>query len=122
MAPRGSPLGGRSPPVAPTLRRVRGVASIDRLPDGLRLVRSTPTFDESTVPAGLLAAHRVADGVWGLLVVESGSLSFEFDDDPDGGRVLGAGDRQVIPPARSHHLVVDSPVRFHVEFHRRDES
>ena len=94
------------------------VPPIDRLPDGLHLVRTIPTFDEASVPAGLLAAHRVADGVWGRLVVLAGSLRFAFEDDPTGGRTLHAGQRQVIPPRRPHHLVVDQPVRFHLEFHR----
>ncbi|MCB0991196.1 MAG: DUF1971 domain-containing protein, partial [Acidimicrobiales bacterium] len=41
------------------------------LPDGLEHVRTTDIFDNDTVPAGLLRAHRVADGVWGRLVVHS---------------------------------------------------
>ena len=36
-----------------------------QLPDGLEHVRTTDVFDNTTVPAGLLRAHRVADGVWG---------------------------------------------------------
>lgn len=90
------------------------------LPPGCELVRTTPEFDERTVPSGLLGAHRVATGVWGRLVVREGSLHFGFDD---GGaeareRVVGAGDSQVIPPGRPHHLTIDGAVRFVVEFHR----
>lgn len=40
-----------------------------QLPDGLVLIRTTDVFDNATVPASLLRAHRVADGVWGRLVV-----------------------------------------------------
>ena len=90
------------------------------LPPGCSLVRTTPEFDEHTVPTGLLRAHRVADGVWGRLVVRAGSLSFGFDDEaPDAtDRVVAAGGSQVIPPGRSHHVSVDGAVRFVVEFHR----
>jgi tellurite resistance-related uncharacterized protein len=88
------------------------------LPDGLTLHRTTPTFDESSVPTGLLAAHSVADGVWGRLVVASGAIGFVFEDEPDLVRILTAGESQVIPPVRTHHLIVDGPVTFAVEFHR----
>lgn len=90
------------------------------LPIGLELMRSTPNFDEQSVPAGLLAAHRVADDVWGRLVVTSGSLRFVFEDAVAGsaGRTIVAGEHQVIPPARAHHVELVGPVGFHVEFHR----
>ena len=89
-----------------------------RLPDGLALVRTTPVFDESTVPAALLRAHRVATGVWGRLVVRTGALTFVFEDDDTGGRAVTAGQSVVIPPDRPHHLVTGDPVTFVVEFHR----
>jgi len=89
-----------------------------QLPDGLLLQRTTPTFDEISTPKGLRAAHTVADGVWGRLVVEDGALGFVFEDRPDEVRTIGAGEYQVIPPTRLHHVVIDGPVRFAVEFHR----
>ncbi len=90
-------------------------------PDGLRLVRTTPEYDEGTVPTGLLAAHRVASGVWGRLVVRTGALRFVFEEGPDEGRVVEAGETQTIPPDVSHHIVTIGPVRFAVEFHRGDD-
>lgn len=88
------------------------------LPAGLTLQRTTPTFDEQSTPAGLRKAHRVADGVWGRLRVERGSLGFVFEDRPDEVRTVSAGASQVIPPSRAHHVVIVGPVRFAVEFHR----
>ncbi len=88
------------------------------LPDGVELVRTTPTFDESSVPIGLLAAHHVAEGVWGRVVVASGSVGFMFDDQPELIRSVQVGEVQVIPPGRSHRLVVEGPVTLAVEFHR----
>jgi tellurite resistance-related uncharacterized protein len=117
----------------------------DALPADVRYVRTTPTFTEDTVPAGLLADHQLAAGVWGVLEVLSGHLRFVFDDDPppgdeastddeastedgegpdtvDAGSWIGlrSGDSQVIPPGRLHHLVIDHPVAFRIEFHRID--
>ena len=88
------------------------------LPDGLELARTTPEFDEHTVPSGLLGAHRIAPGVWGLLRVRSGSLRFVFESAGDEPRTLDAGATQVIPPGELHHVDVDGPVGFVVEFHR----
>ncbi len=70
------------------------------------------------MPAGLLASHRVADGVWGRLVVRTGSLTLVFEDDDGPGHLVGAGQHVVIPPGREHHLRLDGPVTFVVEFHR----
>jgi cupin 2 domain-containing protein len=51
-----------------------------QLPHGVELQRVTPEFDADTVPAGLLRAHRIAAGVWGLLRVTAGSVRFVFED------------------------------------------
>ncbi len=90
----------------------------ERLPVGLALQRTTPSFDEHSAPAGLRRAHQVADGVWGRLLVESGALGFVFEDTPGDVRIIEAGQHQVIPPLALHHVVIDRPVRFSVEFHR----
>ena len=100
-------------------RRQRGVVRrsvMIELPAGCELVRTTREFDEHTVPAGLLAAHRVAEGLWGRLVVRDGSVGFGFDDGNE--RTVSVGESQVIPPGRLHHLSIDGAVRFVVEFHR----
>lgn len=104
---------------------MRGSASNGRivmidveLPDEAEFVRSTPDFDEHSVPAGLLAAHRVADGVWGRLVVSDGSIVVVFEDDPAWRYSIAAGSSQVLPPGVRHHVEIVGPVQFAVEFHR----
>ncbi len=92
----------------------------ESLPHGLELDRTTDEFDERTVPTGLLRDHRVATGVWGRLVVRSGALRFGFGDDDE--FVVSAGASVVIPPDRVHHVAVDGPVRFAVEFHRAPDT
>ena len=67
------------------------------LPPGLVHLRTTPEFDERSVPAGLLAAHRIAEGVWGLLRVRAGTLDFVVEDGSTPPRRLRPGDTQVIP-------------------------
>jgi len=89
------------------------------LPAGLVLVRTTPVFGNDTVPAGLLDSHQVAAGVWGRLVVHTGSVGFVFDDESDQEITIDAGGDVVIPPTRLHHVLLDGPATFAVEFHRQ---
>jgi tellurite resistance-related uncharacterized protein len=96
---------------------VAGGERPNTLPDGLVHLRTTPEFDEHSVPSGLLGAHRVAPGVWGLLRVRSGSVDFVFEDGATPPRRVGAGDSQVIPPGDRHHLELVGSVTFVVEFH-----
>ena len=90
-----------------------------QLPAGLEHARTTRVFDQTSAPAGLLAAHRIAPGVWGRLLVHSGSLVFRFEDEPERAHRLDEGETLVIPPNRPHRLELDeSPVSFATEFHR----
>lgn len=86
------------------------------LPGSVRLVRTTPTFTDATVPAGLLRAHRIAAGVWGRLRVEEGTVTFVLEASGE-SRSLGAGETQVIEPDTPHHVVVEPGAVFAVEFH-----
>lgn len=88
------------------------------MPDGLEHVRTTDTFDNATVPAGLLRAHRVSEGVWGRLVVHSGAVAFVFEDEPDRPIHVAQGGSVAIPPARQHHVELTGPTTFAVEFQR----
>ncbi len=93
------------------------MAADERLPEGAAHVRTTPTFTGETVPAGLLATHRVAAGNWAVLAVHAGTVHFTFDDRPS-VRTLRAGESQVIPPQRPHHIVVDDRTSFDIAFYR----
>ena len=79
-------------------------------------------WNEDTVPAGVLSGHRVADGVWGQLVVRSGSVGFVFEDEPDVTIQVTADGRVVIPPGRLHHVVLSGPATFVVEFYRQPKT
>jgi tellurite resistance-related uncharacterized protein len=102
----------------PTTVRFGIMADSATLPPDLDLVRTTAVWDEHTVPDGLLSAHRVADGVWGQLVVRSGAVGFVFEDEPDVTHRLSTDERITIPPGRPHHVALDGPVTFVVEFYR----
>ncbi|MEZ5227937.1 MAG: DUF1971 domain-containing protein [Acidimicrobiales bacterium] len=97
------------------------MADQHEIPDGFVLARTTAVFDNDTVPAGLLRAHRVADGVWARLVVHTGTVGFVFEDTADEPIELVAEQAIVIPPARLHHVELSGPATFAVESHRPDD-
>ena len=88
------------------------------LPREAIAVRRTPTFDQESLPDGLLRAHQIADGTWGVLRVERGDITFVWESPDTPPRRMSIGDHQVIPPRIPHHLEVDGEVRVHIEFHR----
>lgn len=95
----------------------RGSLDDLELPPGSSLVRTTPAFDSESVPDALLSSHRVAQGVWGLVRVEAGEVTFTSESTGD-ERVLGPGQTQVIEPDTPHRVAPDAQARFVVEFYR----
>ena len=87
------------------------------MPDGLRLVRTTPEFTDESVPAGLRNAHQVAAHVWGRLCVRRGTVRFVFEDPPGTEHVVSAGEHLDIPPNVAHRVAPEAGARFVVEFH-----
>jgi tellurite resistance-related uncharacterized protein len=88
------------------------------LPDDLEVVRSTDTWTERTMPAGLRRGHRVASGMWGRLRVVEGELRFVAQTQPVLDVTVVADTPQAIPPEVEHEVEPKGPVRFFVEFLR----
>lgn len=94
------------------------------LPDGLDKLRSTPTWDAETMPAGLRSEHRLAAGIWALLVVEEGEVRFRSRA-LAGGPLTGgtdvtvvAGGAQAVPPEAPHTVELGPGTRFHLDILR----
>jgi tellurite resistance-related uncharacterized protein len=86
------------------------------MPDGLVLARTAGPFDETTLPAGLRRAHRVAERTWACLRVASGELQLTLETDPPRTLRLEAPAAQAIPPAVPHSVTPEGPVVLLVEF------
>lgn len=86
------------------------------LPADLCVLRTTATWTQDTMPAGLRRAHRVASGTWGRLQIQSGELRFRASTEPAIDVVLRAGDSQPIPPDVEHDVEPQGSVQFLVEF------
>ena len=86
------------------------------LPDALRFVRSTPVWDERTLPGGLRRTHRVAGGTWGRITVHEGRLRFRARTEPPLDVVIGPDMTQAIPPDVEHDVTPLGVVRVSVDF------
>jgi tellurite methyltransferase len=86
------------------------------MPDSLRWVRTTPIWDQTTMPDGLRRIHRIAAGTWGRVVVHDGRLRFKAAVTPTLDVELRGGEMQAIPPGVDHEVEPLGVVRFSVEF------
>ena len=86
-----------------------------QLPPDVAPYRSTPIFDQGSIPAGLRRAHSTKPGVWGRIVVEEGELLYRIVESGEEQR-LSRGLPGIIEPGVLHEVVVVGAVRFRVEF------
>jgi tellurite resistance-related uncharacterized protein len=93
------------------------------LPGDVRPYKRTAVFTEATVPAGLRRAHATKPGAWGTIRVLDGRLAYRITDPrgPASEQILTPqGEPGVVEPTILHEVEPLGPVRFFVEFHRRD--
>lgn len=88
------------------------------LPSHVVHYKTTPEFTQDTVPAGLQRNHTTAHGVWGRIVVHEGSLRYVIEEPEKEEHLLGPDTPGIVEPQVAHHVVIEGPVRFAVEFHR----
>lgn len=87
-------------------------------PPGLQLERTSPKWDERTVPRGLLRSHRLAPSTWGAITVHSGVLRFEMASEPPRSVELRPGSPvQYVPPEVEHEVEPIGQVRFDLAFY-----
>lgn len=78
--------------------------------------RTTPVFDETSLPAALRRDHRTKAGVWGVIRVLEGEVVFTVLDPPDEQRLTR--DRPgLILPDQPHFVTPCGPMRMQVEFY-----
>jgi tellurite resistance-related uncharacterized protein len=80
--------------------------------------KSTPVFDESTLPAGLRKEHRTKPGVWGVIRVIEGQLRYQVLD-PVSETILDPEHPGLVLPDQPHFVEPLGPMRMQVEFYDR---
>ena len=82
--------------------------------------KSTPVFDDTTLPAALRREHRTKDGVWGVIRVLEGELRLVLDDRPGvgaAGTILTPDSPGLIRPQQAHHVEPLGRMRMQVDFY-----
>jgi hemoglobin len=98
------------------LRFHQGKSTLAARPVSREPYRSTPEFDQDTLPAGLRRDHRTKAGTWGVIRVLEGRLRLHWAD-PPATRELAAGDTAVVAPEQTHWVEPVGPMRMRVDFH-----
>lgn len=78
--------------------------------------RSTPVFDEHTLPAALRREHRTKQGVWGVIRVLHGELKLTFTESGE-SRMLLPGSPGFLLPDQPHLVEPTGPMRMQVDFY-----
>lgn len=78
--------------------------------------RSTPVFDEVTLPAALRARHTTKAGVWGVIRVIEGRLSLTYLEPPR-EIILDADNPGRIEPEQPHFVTPLGPMKMQVDFY-----
>ncbi|MDH5231291.1 MAG: DUF1971 domain-containing protein [Gammaproteobacteria bacterium] len=85
------------------------------LPEDVHAFRTTDTFDQDSIPAGLLKEHQLKENTWGKIHIIEGKLILEFLDNGN-LQVLSKDKPGIIPPQVFHQVRAVEGVRFYVEF------
>jgi tellurite resistance-related uncharacterized protein len=86
------------------------------LPEGLDIYACTPDFTHRTLPAELSEDHALPEGVWAVLRVLEGTLTY-IAASHSWPTTVPAGGVVIIEPQLTHRLQLSGPTRFFIELH-----
>ncbi|CDO34762.1 DUF1971 domain-containing protein [Novosphingobium sp. KN65.2] len=81
-----------------------------------RPYRSTPVFDQDTLPTALRSRHDTKAGVWGLVRVFEGELKLTYLD-PCSEIILTPGRPGLILPEQPHFVTPLGAMKMQVDFY-----
>ena len=77
--------------------------------------RSTPVFDQDTLPLALRARHDTKAGVWGVIRVIEGQLELTYLDPPS-TTILTPDKAGLVQPQQPHFVTPIGAVKMQVDF------
>ncbi|QGN55512.1 DUF1971 domain-containing protein [Novosphingobium sp. Gsoil 351] len=80
--------------------------------------RTTPIFDEVTLPAALRREHRTKPGVWGVVRIFEGQLKLSVIEPPQ-ELMLSPGSPGLLLPDQPHLVEPIGSMRMQVEFYNQ---
>lgn len=81
--------------------------------------KSTPVFDETTLPDGLRREHSTKAGVWGVIRVLEGRLKLTWLDTGE-ERILAPSRPGLVAPEQPHLVEPVGPMRMRVDFYDQE--
>jgi tellurite resistance-related uncharacterized protein len=78
--------------------------------------RSTPVFDEASLPKALRSRHNTKAGVWGMIRVIEGRLKLRYLE-PASEVVLEPGKPGLVLPEQPHEVEPLGAMRMQVDFY-----
>lgn len=90
---------------------------MEKIPDTYTPFKRTPEFTETTIPAGLLNAHKTRTGIWAKIVVVAGELDYHIIEPEEKVIRLTPDTPGIIVPSMEHNVEAVGPVQFYVEFY-----
>lgn len=77
--------------------------------------RSTPVFDETSLPPALRRDHSTKPGVWGVIRVLEGRLRLDRSDGTSS--ILAPEAPGLVRPGETHRVEPLGPIRMQVDFY-----
>lgn len=95
------------------------VAFFEDTMTGLLPYRSTPVFDQNTLPSALQGRHKTKAGVWGLIRVLDGEVKLTYLD-PLSEQILEKGASALVLPRQPHFVTPLGEMKMQVDFYDKD--
>jgi tellurite resistance-related uncharacterized protein len=92
--------------------------AVTTLAQGANPYKSTPVFDEKTLPAGLRREHRTKPGVWGVIRVLEGRVRYRLLDS-ESDTVLDSEHPGLVLPDQPHLVEPLGPIRMQIDFYNQ---
>jgi tellurite resistance-related uncharacterized protein len=89
------------------------------LPEHFEPYKRTADFDEHSLPQGLRADHTTKRGVWAVIHVVEGALTYVVEPPLAREQQVAAGETAIVVPEVKHRVRPEGSVRCFVEFHRK---
>lgn len=78
--------------------------------------RSTPIFDQDTLPAALRARHNTKAGVWGVIRVIEGHIKLTYLE-PRSEQLLDPNTKGLVLPQQQHFVTPIGQVKMQIDFY-----
>lgn len=89
-----------------------------KLPSDVTAYKRTPTFNNDTVPEGLLNNHNTKAGTWGRITVIEGGILYTILEPATEEYELSVDVAGIVEPTVLHKIALREATSFYVEFYR----